>query len=78
MTQKDDVSQTMLQSEAEIHQSEILCSQSKEKLLHSRSQANEAKASLAAQRNKGSVSNGLAKLRDTGRVSGFHVRCKCH
>lgn len=45
----------------------------KEQLVQSRERAFEAKASLASSQNKGSVRDGLTRLRDTGRVSGFQV-----
>ncbi|KAF3179517.1 hypothetical protein TWF225_003469 [Orbilia oligospora] len=43
-------------------------------LSNSRQKADEAKASLAATQNQGNVLSGLMRLKETGRIEGFHGR----
>ena len=44
-----------------------------EALSQSRSRADEAKASLSASQTQGQVLSSLTRLRDSGRIQGFHV-----
>lgn len=46
----------------------------KGKLSSSRSKADEARASLSATQNQGNVLSGLTRLKDSGRIDGFHGR----
>ncbi|KAF3907201.1 hypothetical protein ABW21_db0209629 [Orbilia brochopaga] len=43
-------------------------------LSNTRQKADEAKAALSATQNQGNVLNGLMRLKDTGRIEGFHGR----
>ena len=43
------------------------------KVSHSRQKTDEAKSSLAADRSENAVLSSLNKLRDQGRIKGFHV-----
>lgn len=44
-----------------------------EALSQSRAKADEAKSSLSASQTQGQVLTGLTRLRDSGRIQGFHV-----
>jgi len=48
-----------------------------EALSQSRSKADEAKASLSASQTQGQVLSSLTRLRDSGRIQGFHVSLFC-
>ena len=49
-----------------------------ESLSQSRAKADEAKASLSASQTQGQVLTSLTRLRDSGRIQGFHVPPPAH
>ena len=56
---------------AQLRQSEV---EAKQTYTTARQRADEAKANLNASQSQGAVLSGLTKLRDTGRIDGFHGR----
>ncbi|WWC93076.1 uncharacterized protein L201_008041 [Kwoniella dendrophila CBS 6074] len=68
------VKKQLIEAEAKLEDMNARSDQLRSKVSSSRSKADEARASLAADKSENAVLSSLKKLRDQGRIKGFHGR----